>query len=453
MAGNDFIENYLDYSRQQVSPTIYHQWCALAILGAAMERRCWLTRGYKTLRVYPGQLMVVLVGKSALTKKTTAVNMAADLLSHLPAWAHMRLPIKTSPQHLLKILSREGEDGVALGYPDDHPTLKGRRVNSSGFVVAGELSVFFSADAFNETMTATICELNDAPIGKRVVEFQSWKKELWNPLIGLIGGITPQGIAHELPKHARTAGFFGRILWVHAAGTDRRNSLTNLIEENKPLEAQLRGTLTSIAQMYGPFQFTDKGKAWFDEWYHDTHCPRLDRMESTGLIDGTGYWGRKDAHLLRVAMAASASRSGGRDRELRRVDLVRAEGFLAELEHGYDAAMAEIGISHDRVDENQRVLRFIDQRGDRYRGGWVPNHDVVRFTNGFGMKRYDREDCLTRLEAAGDLEHQWVGQERGWRRVWTQGGLIKRATEEYDRDRGRGTASNVVPLRRKRGEG
>ena len=63
---DDWLERYIHFTRHQASPILFHRWAGIAVLGAALERRVWLTRGYERLRLYPGQLMVVLVGKCAL---------------------------------------------------------------------------------------------------------------------------------------------------------------------------------------------------------------------------------------------------------------------------------------------------------------------------------------------------------------------------------------------------
>ena len=428
----DWIEMYLEYTRHQVSPEIYHRWVALGVLGAAMERRVWLTRGYEELRVYPGQLMVVLVGRSALQKKTTACNLGTKMLKHLPGWLFNPLPKKTSPQQLLHDLARVDEDGSPLAYPGEAgPKLVGRRVNSSGFINAGELATFFSTDSWNEMLAATINDLNDAESGKREVKFRKWKAELWNPIVGMVGAVTPKGIAEELPKAARTAGFFGRVLWVYSASTDRKNALTELIPENVALKKRLREGISQIAAQYGPFQYTKQGKKWFEDWYDEYHA-ELTRQDQLGVLDTSGYWGRKDAHLLRVAMCCTASRTWGAERFLRREDLQRAAGYLREIEKGFGQAMAEIGVG-PQSEENRRLVNFVEARGERYTEAWVPEIDIVRFANTLGWRRFQLDDALSRLgdlSGSHDLEHKFIKGKRHWRKVWTSGALVRRAQEE-----------------------
>lgn len=436
----DWIELYLHYARHQVSPTIYHRWSAIAVLGAAMERRVHMVRKYAHIRIYPGQIMVVLVGKSALAKKTTAASMAVQFLDDLPAEYFLKLPKKTSPQQLLEDLQRcDGESKEWLRYSSG--PFKGTRLNSAGFINAGELSVFFSSDAFNETMAATINDLNDAPNGIYPVRFRSWKAELWNPVVGLLGCITPKGIASELPKTARTAGFFGRILWVYGHGPDHGDPLTGTIEDEPELVARLKRGIRKISLHYGEIVYSNDARKWFEDWSRNVYDPQVKRIEQGTVNDTTGYLGRKDGHLLRVAMACLASRTVDRYRdehhrdhyELRIEDLTRALGYLEEMEEGFAYAMMEVGVG-PHLEENERVLQFIAKEGKRNTQGWVPKASIIRFSNRMGMRKFHMDDCIDRLRFAGDIETNGDLNKICYRRVWSKGDLVRLAMEEQSPD-------------------
>src|SRR6267142_1284223 len=232
--------------------------------------------------------MVVLVSKSAITKKTTAARMAVEFLHTLEPWQLYMLPRKASPQQLLFGLQRLDEEKV----PQRDPA--GRRVHSAGFLFAEELGAFFSTEAFAETLATQINQLNDCPRGKFPIEFRSWKAELWQPCVTMLGCITPKGIARELPKAARTAGFFGRLLLVHRNYTERRASLwSGSPDMHKPTRMLLEREMAEIANMRGAFVLDKAAQEWADAWYYDVYEPGLRHMD---LPEGenTGYQGRKD---------------------------------------------------------------------------------------------------------------------------------------------------------------
>jgi len=422
----DWLASYLQYTNAQVSPRAFHFWSAAAVLGATLGRRCWLQRGaYGYL--YPGQLWVVLVSKSAITKKTTAATLAVRMAKHLPPWSINILPAKTSPSQMLMALDRRSEiDRSPLMDPE------GNRVDSTGFVFAGELGSFFTNDSFTENLAATFNELADCPQGKHRIEYRSWKIELWNPCVSLLGCITPKGIAEELPKAARKGGFFGRILWVCQQTSDRFNSLTDTHVEAamEQLEAELRDDLESIAYMEGPFTFTKQSKAWMDDWYYQVYAKQLQAMDASAIED-TGYWGRKDAHLLRVGMVVSAARR--RDRKILRADLEAALRELEIIERHFNDAMSELDMS-PYSGLARKILEYVEVTSTDHRP-WIGVPKLLkRMWRYCANGRRQFEDVLGMLEAAGEIATRQKGNETQVRRVLDRGAHLRGVPEEGHRE-------------------
>lgn len=385
-----------------------------------MERRCFIQvqGGY----LYPGQIMVVLVSKSAITKKTTAARMAADLLRSLEPWQIHLLPRKLSPQQLLFSLQRLDDEKVPLKDPD------GRRVHSAGFIFAEELGAMFTTEAFAETLATQINQLNDCPRGKFPVEFRSWKAELWQPCITMLGCITPKGIARELPRAARTAGFFGRLLLVHRNYTERRSSLL----DDEPMLAtqwrrELEVELGEIASMRGRFVPSPEAVTWHKEWYYDIYEPWLRTLD---LPEGeqTGYYGRKESHMIRVAMALSASER--RDLVLTPQHFKTALKMLEEIEREFTAALAEIG-TNPYSEYDRRLLETLERFSTHTK--WVPEKRLRRaMLSAGGDRRFvEARDTLT---LAGEIEVRTDEGEKSWRRIYTSGRLLRGAGEQEEKE-------------------
>lgn len=411
-----WLDKYLRYTEHQVSPRIFHLWSGIAVIAGALERRTWMTT--RAGHIYPGQIMVVLVSKSAITKKTTAARMAVEFLRNLEPWQIYMLPRKLSPQQLLFSLQKLDEEKVPMRDPE------GRRVHSSGFVFAEELGAFFSTEAFAETLATQINQLNDCPRGKFPVEFRSWKAELWQPCITMLACITPRGIARELPKAARTAGFFGRLLLVHRSYTDRRASLWSPIpESNKQLRKELEKEIAEIAVMRGPFTLDSQAQKWADDWYYDVYEPFIRTMDMPEG-ENTGYYGRKDSHLSRVAMVFSAAER--RDRVITRPVMEEALKQLEEIEREFPNALVELG-ANPYTDFDRRLLETLERytRNER----WVKEKRLRRaMASAGGDRRFtEARDSLT---LAGEVEvRTWEG-EKEWRRIYSSGRLLRGAEEE-----------------------
>ena len=76
----NFLQLYLNYTRAQESPELFHLWTGTTILAAALGRKCWINRGY--YRLYPN-LFCILVAGSAKCRKSTAVNIGVRLLTDI----------------------------------------------------------------------------------------------------------------------------------------------------------------------------------------------------------------------------------------------------------------------------------------------------------------------------------------------------------------------------------
>src|SRR5678815_608908 len=105
MVNGSWLDLYMEHTAGLESPSVYHRWVGLTVLGHAMGRRVWLPRGNK-FPLFGAQMMVCLVGGSGIVRKTTAMNMGLDLYEGLPAGDGLVnvLPQRTSAQKLLSLI-------------------------------------------------------------------------------------------------------------------------------------------------------------------------------------------------------------------------------------------------------------------------------------------------------------------------------------------------------------
>ena len=86
-----WLETYLKYTEHLESPTLFHQWVAMAVAGHVLGRKVWLVRGGEYC-IFPGQMMVVLVSPSAVARKSTAIEAGVKLIEGLPVGWRMCCP-------------------------------------------------------------------------------------------------------------------------------------------------------------------------------------------------------------------------------------------------------------------------------------------------------------------------------------------------------------------------
>ena len=128
-----FLDDYLKYTEQQESPKIFHTWVAFSMVGAALGRNIWLDMGF--YRIIPN-LFVILVGKTASVRKTTAIKIGIDLYKQANTKTKI-LAQKLSPERLLQALQVNDENVKEV----DIEQLAEDGIESRGYLIAPELSV------------------------------------------------------------------------------------------------------------------------------------------------------------------------------------------------------------------------------------------------------------------------------------------------------------------------
>jgi hypothetical protein len=414
-----WLESYLKYTEHLESPTIFHQWVGIAVAGHVLGRKVWLVRGGEYC-IFPGQMMVVLVSPSAIARKSTAIEAGVKLVESLPTGLANVLPTKTSPQQLLQALQPMDEEGVPIEDAD-----------CVGLIVASELGSFFSSEGFLETMATHVTALFDAKHGlidpttlvpepRRVkFEFRSWAITLLNPCAGLVGGTTPMGIAEELPKAARQAGFLGRVLWIYSQDTDREpNDLTEMMPFNvSKARAGLVEGLVRMAGKQGPFRFTKQGRECFAQWYHDVNIPYLKKLD-VDIVKESGYYGRRGDHLLRTAMVLA----GMEDEEellLKEKAIQVATGMLRGVEKQLNLSMHQVGVAR-ATEYYERVMYYLSRKPEG-----VKRRDILRALWRYGSLK-DLEEALQTLTQAGKV--RTTGKLIGL--VKSKGSLLKQLQEK-----------------------
>lgn len=412
-----------EYTAKFESPRLFHLWSAIAVLGHVMGRRVWMARGgVDGYYVYPAQIMVCLVSRSAVVRKGLAINKATSFFAKCPPWSVNILPERTSPQQVFDSLARLGDDKEPLAGPD------GYRLDSVGFIDAEELGMWLSKESWMEGMVAILTKLNNAPEGEKTVKFRTWSATLMNPCIGGLFGTTPKGVAEEIPATATKTGLFGRVIWVCVNEPEREaNDLLDPVVEDRALRRWLEDDLDRIVGLSGPVVVSKQAKGFLREWYKE-HYQRLTRL-NVDLQSESGFLGRKFDHVLRAGIVLGAS-AGHLYRErvlLNEGTAHEAVQLLDEVEAKMPRAFQELGVDK-RQDYETRVLHALERA--KARDGWMrKDHLVSRLTRYGGIDRFKQAIAL--LVAGGNVEQMEDVRGKEWfKRVWKAGELVKRSRSE-----------------------
>lgn len=260
------LDAYIDMTAGTESPSSFHIFSLLTVLGAALKRRCCLDMTF--FKVWPN-MSVVLTGPAGGPRKNSAADAAWETIK--AGWRGIRVKeiVDASPQAIVQDLTGDG----------------------SGFIYAPEFRHFFPSQNFMEGAIPLITRLLDNPDYYPVSRITRSAKPLRNVTLSMLGGSTLDWLA-KLPSDAQGGGFFTRVLIIHEEKA--RSVKPQLI---RGLSKELAKMMLSIERSaIGEIKMAEDARRWYDEWYRSL---KTQRPTSPRLVL---FYNRKQIHLLRLAM-------------------------------------------------------------------------------------------------------------------------------------------------------
>lgn len=307
-----FLYRYKEYTKLIESPMSYNIFSALAVCGAALGRRVFLDMEF--FKVWPN-FCVVLTGPTGLVAKTTAVDIATDIVRDCclcPILAD-----QLTPSMMMSELSKKG---------------------GHHFIYAPELSNFLDKEKFNEALITRLIRLLDCP-EEYVVATQMRQEELiTNVALTILAGTTPDQMITSMPKQVISSGFMNRFLWVMEMDTDRDFPLAS----KGPFEIEIKRAVKRLETFKGKFGWSGgvpQGKAYqrYDNWY------RLRRATLRKIEDETvrSAIQRGKVHILKMAMLLSLVEYDSMEFEEKAIEI--AEKLLAYSENRLTGLVKSVG--------------------------------------------------------------------------------------------------------------
>lgn len=351
-AQKDWLGEYLEYTKDNEAPELFHKWSGVSIIGHVLGRKCYLDRGY--FQTYPGQLMVILVGPPAV-RKSTAINIAGNLVRKVPS---VRIVSdKLSARTLIEQMDR--------GEVYDERIKGTRQANSEVLVLATELAAFLPKQNYVEEIIPLLTKLSDAEDDFHYQTIAGGDIFLYNPLVSLLAASTPDWLSTSIPESSYGGGFMSRLLFVFQDSSPRINARPERNANLDRLRTILTIRLLKFAELEGPFEWSKGAEKWWDAFYKKWKAnPNL---KFSGFLGG--YAGRRPEHMLRVAMVMAVSARN--ELLLTAPDLIRADQWLKEIEDEHHRIFETFG-STPLAGIQDRILAEVYARGPQ------PERDIYR---------------------------------------------------------------------------
>lgn len=305
----DWIAGFQKLNEGITSPPLFIKWAAITTIAAAIERKGWVhTLGsdlypniYCTLVAPPG------VGKTEVTWRVR--DMVSSLEEHCIASSSV------TKASLMDDLNDAKRRVVNLGAID--PVIN----FNSLMICSNELGVLIPAYE-NEFMNA-LTDLYDCKPYSERRRTKDLKINIEAPQLNFLAACTPSYLMGVLPEGAWDQGFLSRMILVYSGAQERRSLFHTRIED-KELDQRLKKDLAKIGDVYGKFEFTEEAALYMNNWHMSGGEPKPEHPKLHH------YCTRRTAHVLKLAMCASASQSD--ERIITREHIERAIDWLIEAE-------------------------------------------------------------------------------------------------------------------------
>jgi hypothetical protein len=361
-ANPDWIAAFYTLLEEQHAPPLFAKWAGVYAIGAAVQRKVWLSsRGQ---RVYPN-FYIALVGPSGTGKGVTLAPLA-HILAELPQ-QHIA-PASITSAGLVDELKDADVSLISR-------TGKAYQYNALT-IISRELGVFLPA--YDLEMLSRLTDLYDGHGYAERRRGAGKRLEIPNAHLSLIGGTTP---AYTLPEGSWGEGFMSRMVLAYSGQLERREIVEELAEENTTLYDALVDDLILIGEREGQINWDKEALAAFNKWYTGGMKPVPTHPK---LLT---YCERRHYNVWKLALVHCLSR-GGRSISLDdfqcsldlllETEAVMPDTFKAMKQGGDQAAIQEAWhyLYHEHMRRNQQpipasfLFRFLQEK--------VPAHSVER---------------------------------------------------------------------------
>lgn len=363
----NWIQAYLAFTNEAESPEIFHRWVALSGIAGALRRSVWFNMGY--FKLYPN-LYIVLVSPPGRCKKSTAMRMGKGPLMQVPA---VKFGVdSTSRERLIVDLSASLADG-----------------QSSMTSHSSEFATMLTTSGMD--MVVFLTDIYDSPEEWTHRTKSGGTSKILSPCFNFMAGTTPDWISRAMPLDTVGIGLTSRILFVYSDEPRIRDPFPELSDDQKALRELLIADLIDISTIQGEYTLSPTAKEYYRQWHkgervsETTHAePRL-----------SGYHERKPMHLLKVAMALTASM--GNTREIQEETLHDALSFLKEIETPMARVFSSVG-KNPLASDYGSVRDFIVDLDEGVSRGEL----LSRFKH--NVRREELDEVIDTLIAIGDIE-------------------------------------------------
>ncbi len=392
------FDKYLELVEVSEPPLLYHRWCFISCVAAAIGRNVWLPFGED--KIYPNHF-ITLIGPPG-ARKSTAIKTATKMLKesgydYFTGDRSSKEKFIADWEHGFDKINRGIEPGskqdvdIVDNLIDPVGTGESSRVTQA-YIRAGELEDFLGSGNANFISTLTNLWDNVDSYTDRVKNTKSIY--LNKPTVNMLGGATTTTFANIFSSNIIGQGMLSRMILVHGKGQRMKLTIPAALDPEKRLFiVQLLQEIR--LNMHGPIELSPEAYAAIDNIYNTTGDLQDSRLAT--------YSGRRLQHLLKLCIVVVTA-------DLRTTltvdDVILANSVLSYTEIYMSKALGEFGKS-----KNSEVSQIVyDAIADHDFMGGILATELVTLVSRDIDSIHVLTNILHKLRESGRIEQ---GEQRG----------------------------------------
>lgn len=370
---DNFLDMYIDYTKETESPPDFHLWCGIYIASIALGRKCLIDMN--AFQVYPN-FYILLLARSG-EKKSIPVILAKKFLNSQEPRPNL-IAQKLTPEALIDAMRIQEVNDKATIYREKH----------EGHVVVDEMVLFLNRSTYDNGLAGLMLNFFDAD------EFEYKTKgggsqKLNDIFFSVLAATTPEQIPDIIPEKAIGGGLTSRFLIVTTQQRQPRVPVPKLLK----ITDKLKRAYDRLSMLNGIFTFEKKALDHYTEAYMNWGNHPFSRDPTL-----SGYANRKFTHLFKVAMVVTACRTY--DTKISYADYLRAEEVVNGLEANLPFIMNVI-TSTPQGQVMSQVMRLIE-------AGVKSKKELVKFMSN-KITVHELDTLLDTLEQGGRIRRDYSG--------------------------------------------
>lgn len=326
----------MELTEGALSPAIFRQWSAIALVAGCLERRVWLKMGPRQTFANLYTLLVAPPGVGKYTIEEVKELWREAQLPGQSTGAFKVAPDSMSKASLVDALGRA--KGMYIPKVGHAVTYHSLLVAAEEFAVLlpgydlefiGTLNAIYNNKTFHEETrrTGSVKELR--------IDF---------PQLNILGGAQPGWLASVFPEEAWSTGLASRLIMIYAPDVPIKDLFD---DPGTPAATRKRilQSMTHLSKLYGQMLWQPAAAKRVGDWHLAGGPPQPTHSK-------LAHYNRRrtSLHMPKLAMVAAIARSGEMIIELEDVD--RAIGWLLEAERLMpDIFRAMVGKSDSQIME------------------------------------------------------------------------------------------------------